>query len=70
MKYLETRRRGELKFEYDADEFKNAGINLDTLVSVNLKNATIEELLKEVFDPLGITFEIVDRTIKLKPKPK
>ncbi|MGE5195375.1 MAG: STN domain-containing protein [Deltaproteobacteria bacterium] len=70
MQDLGTRKRGEVKFEYDLEELKNAGINLDALVSLNLKNATIEELLKGMFDPLGVTFEIVDRTVKLKPKPK
>jgi hypothetical protein len=70
MQDLGTRKRGELKFEYDPDEFKSAGINLETLVSLNLKNAKIEELLKGMFDPLGVSFEIVDRTVKLKPKAK
>jgi hypothetical protein len=70
MKDLGTRKRGELKFEYDADELKNAGINLDALVSFKLKDAEIEELLKALFDPLGVTFAIVDRTVKLKPKPR
>ena len=70
LKDLGTRKRGELKFEYDADELKSAGINLETLVSLELKNAKIEEFLKGIFDPLGVSFEIVERTVKLKPKAK
>jgi hypothetical protein len=67
LKELQTPAQGQLTFEYDADEFKAAGINLDKLISLEVKKATIEELLKATFDPLGVTFEIVDRTVKLKP---
>ncbi len=69
LKELGTPAQGQLIFEYNADEFKAAGINLDKLISLEVKKATIEELLKATLDPLGVTFEIVDRTVKLKPAP-
>ncbi len=67
LKELGTPARGQLTFEFDRDEFKAGGIDLDKLVSFEVKNATIEELLKATFDPLHVKFEIVDRTVKLKP---
>jgi hypothetical protein len=67
LKELGTPARGQLKFEYDEDEFKAANVSLDKLLSFDVKNATIQELLTATFDPLGVTFEIVDRTVKLKP---
>jgi len=67
LKELGTPARGQLTFEYDEAEFKTANINLDKLLSFDVKNATIEELLTATFDPLGVTFEIVDRAVKLKP---
>ena len=67
LKELGAPARGKLTFEYDAEEFKSAGIDLDRLIAVEVKDATIETLLKATFDPLGVTFEIVDRTVKLKP---
>lgn len=62
--------RGQLSFVYDQAELKAAGIDLDKLVTFEVKNATIEGLLKATFDPLGLTFEIDDRTVRLKPADK
>jgi hypothetical protein len=67
LKELGTPARGKLAFKYDPDVFQAAGIDLDKLVSFEVKNATIEELLKATFEPLHVQFEIVDRTVKLKP---
>src|SRR5262245_1520048 len=65
LKELGTPARGKLTFEFDAEKFKAAGIDLDKVVSFEVKNATIEELLKATFEPLHVQFEIVDRTVKL-----
>ncbi len=70
LKKLESPASGKLRFEYDEDEFKAANITFDKLLSFDAKNATIEELLKATFEPLGVTFELVDRTVKLKPAGK
>jgi hypothetical protein len=67
LKELGTPARGQLVFEFDPEEFKAAGIDLDKLVSFEVKDATIEALLKATFEPLHVKFEIVDRTVKLKP---
>ncbi|HEY2253270.1 MAG TPA: STN domain-containing protein [Planctomycetaceae bacterium] len=67
LKDLERPERGQLTFEYDRAEFKAAGIDLEKLVSFELKNAKIEDLLKATLDPLGVSFEIRGRTVMLKP---
>jgi hypothetical protein len=66
LKELERPERGQLTFEYDRAAFKEAGIDLEKLVSFELKNAKIEDLLKATLDPLGVTFEIRGRTVTLR----
>ena len=56
-----------MTFEYDRAAFKAAGIDLERPVTLELKNAKIEDLLKGTLDPLGVTFEIHGRTVKLRP---
>lgn len=70
MELLQNSQTMQLKFEYDANELKAAGIDLETRVSFEVKNAPVEVLLKAAFDPLGVKFEIRDRTVKLKPAKK
>jgi hypothetical protein len=68
MRYLENPAQGMVTFEYDRAEFKAAGIDLDRRVSFELKkDSRIEDFLKAAFDPVGVTFEIQDRTVRLKP---
>jgi hypothetical protein len=67
LKDLETPDKGQLTFEYDRAEFKAAGIDLDKPVTLELKEAKIEDLLKATLDPLGVTFEMHGRTVKLRP---
>ena len=67
LKNLESADKGQLTFEYDRAAFKAAGISLETKVTLELKDAKIEELLKATLDPLGVTFEIHGRTVRLIP---
>ena len=57
-----------LEFRYDAAELKQAGISLDTLISLDLKNVSVDELLKQTLAQVGLTFERNDRVVQLKPK--
>ncbi len=70
MEELGQRQNFRLKFDYDRDELKAAGIDLERRISFKVKNAPIEKLLKAAFDPLGVTFEIDDRVVRLKPARK
>ncbi|HEY3964874.1 MAG TPA: STN domain-containing protein [Planctomycetaceae bacterium] len=67
LRSLETPGQGLLTFEYDRAEFKAAGIDLNQRINIEFKNAKIEELLKLALGPLGVTVEIQDRTVRLKP---
>jgi hypothetical protein len=67
LKTLSEPANGPLTFEYDADLLKKAGIDLDQRVTFEVRNATIEQLLKAALDPLKLTFEINDRTVRLTP---
>jgi hypothetical protein len=70
LKSLGAQSQGQLIFEYDAEALKAAGVDLETPVTLKLKEAKIEELLKLILDPLGVAFEIKDRTVLLKPARK
>ena len=70
MKELGKPQHGKLNFEYDAAEIKAAGIDFEKFVTFEVNDATIEDLLKRTFEPLGVAFEVIDRTVKLKPAPK
>lgn len=61
---------GELTFEYSRADFTAAGIDLDRLVTFEVKDATIEKLLKATLEPLGVSFEIQERTVRLTPAPR
>jgi hypothetical protein len=61
---------GEITFEFSRADFKAASIDLDQLVTFEVQNVTIDRLLKATLDPLGVDFEIRDRTVRLMPTPR
>ena len=58
----------EIVFEYNAEQLAAAGINLDQTIKLEVEKASAAEFFKTVFDPLGLTAEIDNLTVKLKPK--
>ena len=67
MKKLEE---SAITFSYDPDELKTAGIDLETRINIDVKDVSTDELFQRIFDPVGIQFQIVESTVKLKPKKK
>jgi hypothetical protein len=65
MKKLEE---SDVTFHYDLDELKKAGIDLETQVDIDVKEASAEQFFKLIFDPVGIQFQIDHLIVKLKPK--
>jgi len=65
MKKLEE---SEIVFEYDAEQLAAAGIDLDQPIKLEVEKATAADFFKAVFDPLRLTVEIDNLTVKLKPK--
>lgn len=59
-----------VNFEYDPDELKAAGVDLEQKVRINVKKASAEEFFKLLFDPVGLEFQIDHLTVKLKPKKR
>lgn len=55
--------------EYDEQAFKKVGVNLETPVSVDVKQVEAKEFLEKVFQPLAISFEIDNQTIRMKYAP-
>ncbi len=53
--------------EYDAIELQSAGIDLSQRVTLSLDKATADEFFQALCDPLGLQFEIDNKTIRLSP---
>jgi hypothetical protein len=45
-----------LDLRFDAETLRRSGIDLDRRVSVELKNVTIDDLLRALLEPAGLTF--------------
>ena len=58
----------EIVFEYDAEQLAAAGIDLDQPIKLEVEKASAADFFKAVFDPLRLTVEIDNLTVKLKPK--
>lgn len=61
-------KQSDLRFEYDANALREAGIKLDQLITMKVDKASAAELLESLFDKTGIAFELDGTTAKLKPK--
>ena len=58
-----------LTVEYDVDQFQEAGINLGQRINLEIRNATIDELLRTALKETPLTFEREERHVRLKIKP-
>ena len=65
MKKLEE---SEITFEYNAEQLAAAGIDLDQPIKLEVEKASAADFFKAVFDPLRLSVEIDNLTVKLKPK--
>lgn len=64
MKELE---KSKIQFEYDPEEMKSAGVDLEQLVQFEVKNASASKFFSAIFEKAGIEFEFDQTTVKLKP---
>lgn len=65
MKKLEE---SDIHFEYNAEELKAAGIDLEKTIQLDVKNQPATEFFKSMFGPAGLEFQIDRQTVTLKPK--
>ena len=59
-----------INFDYDSDELKKAGVDLEQTVQIDVKKASAKEFFKLLFDPVGLEFQIDHLTVTLKPKKR
>ncbi|MEZ6144859.1 MAG: STN domain-containing protein [Planctomycetaceae bacterium] len=55
--------------EYDLNVLTAAGVDLSQKVTLSLQKASADEFFQALCEPLGLQFEIEDRTVILTPKP-
>lgn len=57
-------------FEYDTEQLSKAGIRLDGVVSLKMKDASPDELFTAMFDPLGLRHKVDGTTVRLSLKSR
>ncbi len=57
-----------LDFRIDRRALREAGISLETRVSLSVKDATIDELLSEVLRPIGLKFSRRGSVVEIRPE--
>lgn len=69
LKTLESRQPA-WQFEYDAAALQQAGIRLEQRISLDVKEVTLEELLRTALSQVRLGFEIDGQTVRLYPDPR
>lgn len=59
--------RLSLKVEWDEPAIQKAGIKLDQLVTIDVKDVSLDDLLRAILTPKGLTFTRSDKTIEIRP---
>lgn len=59
-----------VKILHDRAQLADAGISLDQKIDIDVKDATVEELFRDLLEPLGVDVTIDGEMVRLKPKPK
>jgi hypothetical protein len=57
-----------LEIRYDMPQIRLAGKSLETLISLDLKDVSIDDLLRETLTQAGLTFERNDRVVQVRAK--
>lgn len=63
---LQTLQANDVDVQYDAEALAAAGIDLTTKISLDLKQATADELLTALCEPLGLEYEIQGEQILIR----
>lgn len=64
---LATLQAQGVPLDYDADALQAAGVDLQTLISIEFKAATLEELLVAICRPVGLQYAIDADGVRLTP---
>ena len=60
--------KGGVRFEFDVDELRQAGIELNQSITLDVRMLPADEFFKAVFGPLGLDAEIAGETVTLRVK--
>jgi hypothetical protein len=61
-------RKSGIDVQYDANRLAAAKVDLSAVVELDVKNATLDQILRAICDPLGLKFSIGERSVTLEPK--
>ncbi|MHB1034730.1 MAG: hypothetical protein ACYC35_09190 [Pirellulales bacterium] len=64
----ELKRKLSLDIRYDEAGIRQAGRSLDALVTVEVKNATLDQLLGAALEPAGLTFRRQGTVVEIGPR--
>ena len=65
---LQELEKSKIHFEYDAQELKTAGVDLEQTVQIDVVNASATEFFEAIFRRVKVDFQFDNTTVKLKPK--
>lgn len=65
---LEEPALGGYSFDYDSIALREAGIDLDQRISLDVNQVTIEQLLREALGQARLQFTLEDRVVRLSPR--
>lgn len=68
LKTLERPEHGAWRFEFDDVELQSAGIRLDQRISLEVREAPLEDLLSAALKSTGLRFEVGEQTVRLFPR--
>lgn len=63
-------KRLRLDLRMDRAAIEGAGVKLDQLITVNVENATVDEMLGATLKSTGLTFNRKDRRVEVFPEPR
>lgn len=66
---LRTLETLDVNVEYDPQALRRAGVDLSQKLTLSLNEATADEFFQALCEPLGLTYEIDGKTVRLMPAP-
>jgi hypothetical protein len=64
---LQTLKENGVAIDYDADALDAAGIDLKQKISIDINDATVNQLFKALCEPVGLRFQVRGETVFLAP---
>lgn len=66
--FMEEMGKEGVVFDYDAEEFRKKGIDLQTAPEIDVESMGTQELFEKMFGPLGLSVELDGLTVRLRVK--